>query len=69
MASMLTEEQMKELTKAKTFKGQIQVLRENNILHIVRKDGSPVTTWYNVNHPIHLRNVEAEDEQPDFDAI
>lgn len=68
MAELLSNEELIELTGAKTKQKQIQVLREANIAYVVRVDGWPKTTWYNVNNPAHLRAVTLE-EEPNFGAI
>lgn len=66
---LLSEEEMFDITGAKHSDKQIKVLQDNNIPHIVRHDGKPVTTWYNVNHPAHLRGISPQSDEPDFGAL
>jgi len=62
MSELLSEQAMVDLTGAKTKAKQIQVLRDSNIPFVVRVDGWPKTTWYNVNNPSHLRGITIEEE-------
>lgn len=51
MSQLLTRDEVIELTGASTKRGQCQVLEQNNIHHVVRKDGWPSVTWDHVNNP------------------
>lgn len=66
---LLSEEEMFSITGAKHSDKQIRVLQDNNIPHIVRHDGKPVTTWYNVNNPAHLRGISTQSDEPDFSSL
>ncbi len=68
MSELLSKDEMVELTGAATRAKQIKVLRDANISFVIRVDGWPRTTWYNVNNPSHLRAIKMEDE-PNFGAI
>lgn len=69
MSELISSTDMEELTGTKLKNKQIQVLRDANIHFVIGLDGKPRTTWYNVNHPSHLRAIIPEEEQPNFGAI
>lgn len=63
--NLLTDDDLNNLTGASQAKKQCAVLDESGIFYVRRTDGKPRTTWYNVNHPAHLRTPQMQDE-PDF---
>lgn len=68
--SILSDDEVANLTGYKQAAKQAHVLRDNGIAFVVRPaDGKIRTTWYNVNHPSHVRNLIAQQEQPDFSSL
>lgn len=66
---LLTDDEMKEVSGHTQHSKQCRWLTDNRILFHTDKNGKPHTTWYNFNHPIHLRNMAPMDEEPDFGAM
>ncbi|WP_234932231.1 DUF4224 domain-containing protein [Pectobacterium carotovorum] len=70
--TLITDEDMIEITGAHYPSVQCQILRENGIPFVRRRDGRPRTTWYNFNHPLSTRNKQPESEpdiEPNFSAL
>lgn len=70
--TLITDEEMLEITGAHFPTKQCQILKEHGIAFVRRLDGRPRTTWFNFNNPLHTRNhIPAEEEkvEPNFDAI
>lgn len=67
MNTFLTEQEVRELTGSARKAEQSDMLRRQGINHFVRKDGRPMVTWYQVNHP--YITTEVRGDQPDFDAL
>ncbi|WP_299948625.1 DUF4224 domain-containing protein [uncultured Microbulbifer sp.] len=49
MSEILTDAQLHRLTGTKSPDAQKQVLKENQIPYVRRKDGKPAVTWEMVN--------------------
>lgn len=67
-APLLSDEQMIELTGYTRPDDQCRTLREHGIEYVRRRDGKPRTTWYNVNHPRHVR-LPFSHAEPEFGAL
>ncbi|MGH8488671.1 MAG: DUF4224 domain-containing protein [Gammaproteobacteria bacterium] len=63
---LLAADDLIALTGAAWSTKQAEILRAHGIFFIERLDGSPVTTWYHVNHPYHCTPRE---ERPDFESL
>jgi hypothetical protein len=63
----LNDDELERLTRAKHAQKQSEVLDENGIYYIKRRDGSIITTWHHVNHPCTKRAVN--DDMPNFSAV
>lgn len=48
----LTDEELAEATGSPQKSLQKEVLQQNGIFFIERRDGAVKTTWYHINHPI-----------------
>lgn len=69
MNTFLTEQEVRELTGSARKAEQSDMLRRQGINHFVRKDGRPMVTWYQVNHPhVHV-HTEARGDEPDFSVL
>ena len=68
---ILTEAELIETTGAKQVAKQKEVLRNNGINYIERKDGSIIVLWYYLEHPVltHTEKSIAANDTPDFQAI
>ncbi|MCV6022090.1 DUF4224 domain-containing protein, partial [Escherichia coli] len=49
----LTDEELAEATGSPQKSLQKEVLTQNGIFFIERRDGAVKTTWYHINHPIN----------------
>ncbi|WP_261287833.1 DUF4224 domain-containing protein [Serratia fonticola] len=58
--TLITEEEMLEITGSHYPSKQCQILLDNGIPFVKRMDGRPRTTWYNLNHPLSTRHPEPE---------
>ncbi|AKW15008.1 DUF4224 domain-containing protein [Salmonella enterica] len=68
--TLITDEEMIEITGAQTPSKQCHILRENGIAFVKRLDGRPRTTWFNLNHPLDTRHPQPEkEEMPNFAAL
>ena len=67
MNQFLTDDELKELTGSARKKEQAQILTRNGVSHSIRKDGKPMVTWHQVNHP--HQNVTHSGDVPDFGAL
>lgn len=63
--TLLTQDELAELTGSCRAPQQIEVLAKNGIFHIVDRQGKPKLTWYHVNHPV-LQELKNQYEEPDF---
>ncbi|EFO8355285.1 DUF4224 domain-containing protein [Salmonella enterica] len=68
----LTDKELADATGSTQKSLQKEVLTQNGIYFIERRDGSIRTTWYHINHPV-LRLLPPAGCQPipgmNFDAI
>ncbi|EHG4045840.1 DUF4224 domain-containing protein [Salmonella enterica] len=68
----LTNKELADATGSTQKSLQKEVLTQNGIYFIERRDGSIRTTWYHINHPV-LRLLPTAGCQPvsgmNFDAI
>ena len=66
--TLITDDELIEITGSKLPTKQCSILRENNIAFVKRLDGRPRTTWYNLNNPLDTRHKPPEPEEtfPDF---
>ncbi|WP_263063302.1 DUF4224 domain-containing protein [Dickeya dadantii] len=70
--TLITDEEMIEITGARYPGVQCQILQEHCIAFVRRRDGRPRTTWYNFNHPLNTRNQLPEPKpkiEPNFAAL
>lgn len=58
----LTDEELEEATGSPQKSLQKEVLTLNGVYFIERRDGSPKTTWYHINHPIRFLTPPANDQ-------
>lgn len=56
-----------ELTGARLPKKQAEILDQNGIYYIRRRDNTITTTWHHVNHP--ARMLAQIDDEPDFSKV
>ena len=63
--TFLTQENIEELTGYVQRSAQSRWLEQQGIVHYVNSKGEVKTTWFNVNHPTHLRH-NTEEDTPDF---
>lgn len=67
---LITHEELVEITGYEFLSKQCEVLDRHGIFYVKDRNGAPKTTWYNFNHPRHLRFEKiAElhyDAEPDF---
>lgn len=61
--TLITDEEMIEITGAHFPSKQCQILREHDIAFVRRMDGRPKTTWYNFNHPLNTRHQPPEEKE------
>lgn len=70
MASpLITDAELIEITGHKQPGKQCRALEDHGVIFFKDKDGKPHTTWYNFNHPKHLRGAILLDDEPDFAAM
>lgn len=50
----LTDDELAEATGSPQKARQKEVLTQNGIYFIERRDGAVKTTWYHINHPFRL---------------
>lgn len=67
MNQFLTEDELRELTGSARKKEQAEILARNGVSHSIRKDGRPMVTWHQVNHPHQMAVVSGD--VPDFGAL
>jgi hypothetical protein len=67
MNDLLTEAEIIKLTGAKQASKQMDVLNNNGIYYIVKKDKGLNVTWYAVHHPNNQQTIMQD--LPDFDAM
>lgn len=67
MNDLLTEAEIIKLTGARQASKQMDVLNNNGIYYIVKKDKSLNVTWYAVHHPNNQQTITQD--LPDFDAM
>lgn len=68
MRTLMTHEDISEITGAKQPSKQISVLCRNGIPHTVDANGRPKLTWYQYNNA-HLMRQPAVNDGPDFGAL
>ena len=65
----LTDDELADATGAVQKNLQAEILTQNGIFYIVRRDGSIRTTWYHINHPTHLSHIGSPSPGMNFGAI
>jgi len=55
MSELLSENEIKTVTGYDQASKQCQALHEQGIFFVKDRYGFPHTTWFNFNHPAHLR--------------
>ncbi|SUW63258.1 Uncharacterised protein [Buttiauxella agrestis] len=69
---VLSPEALRSLTGYKQPKKQRQWLASAGIWFMPGRSGHPSTTWYHVNHPLSLLNLQSADAsrtEPNFEAM
>jgi len=72
MNDLITSAELVEITGTPRISLQCEVLANHGIFFVKDRNGEPHTTWYNFNHPTHLRfnNGQVHDDgyasEPDF---
>ncbi len=76
MNDLITKAEFVEITGYDMVSKQCQVLTDHGIFFVKDRNGEPHTTWYNFNHPAHLRfglpQSEYDDRyanEPDFSSM
>ncbi len=71
MTDLITHQDIISLTGYEQYAKQCEVLTNHGVFFIRDKNGCPHTTWYNFNHPTHLRfnNDKVHNDEPDFSAF
>ena len=68
MEYLLSPDEIKAITGYDQPAKQCQTLEEHGVFFVKARNGFPHTTWFNFNHPSHLRRQAANDE-PDFSSL
>ena len=69
MNDLITSAELVEITGTPRISLQCEVLANHGIFFVKDRNGEPHTTWYNFNHPSHLRRELHQSEyadEPDF---
>ena len=69
MDNLLSTDEIKAITGYDQPAKQCQILAENGVFFVKDRNGFPQTTWYNFNHPSHLRRLKAVNDEPDFSSL
>ena len=72
MNDLITKAEFVEITGYDMVSKQCQVLTDHGIFFVKDRNGKPHTTWYNFNHPAHLRfglSQSEYDDEPDFSSM
>lgn len=67
--SIITHEEMVELTGYEKPYKQCEALKNAGIFFMRRSDGYPKTTWAHFNNPLGKRNQITSKEEPNFEAM
>ncbi|POE21474.1 hypothetical protein BV923_14830 [Pectobacterium odoriferum] len=70
--TLITDEEIIEITGSRYPSIQCKILQEYGVPFVRRRDGRPRTTWYNLNHPLSTRNQQFEPApkwEPDFSCF
>lgn len=70
MNKLMTNADIAEVTGYKSQAKQCEALSDHGVSFMTDRNGFPKTTWYNFNHPTHLRRfVAADNDTPDFSSM
>lgn len=67
MSDLISRNDMIELTGYEHPSKQCESLDKHGIFYLKDKNGCPKTTWFNFNHPRHLRSSELQAHNDDLE--
>ena len=64
---LISHEELVEITGYEHLSKQCEVLDRHGMFYVKDRNGAPKTTWYNFNHPSHLRFEKITAEYDDIE--